>query len=129
MASVSPMTQAVRITTPAEQAWRVIRLLNVFRLLVPLVLLMVFFFDAPTRSVGSQLGVTFVTLVCRVHFFDVIEKTYDMRGAKRLTGFHRSAVNFFDSHNHIALSLAPPRFIHHRRLQRHAGPPPAHRRS
>jgi two-component system sensor histidine kinase PilS (NtrC family) len=47
------MAPAPRITTPAEQAWRVIRLLNVFRLLVPLVLLMVFFFDAPTRSVGS----------------------------------------------------------------------------
>ncbi|MBP9593428.1 MAG: hypothetical protein KBE42_15255, partial [Steroidobacteraceae bacterium] len=33
--------------------WRVIGLLNLFRLLVPMVLLLVFFFDAPTRSVGT----------------------------------------------------------------------------
>jgi two-component system sensor histidine kinase PilS (NtrC family) len=34
--------------------WRVIGLLNVFRLIVPMVLLLVFFFDAPTRSVGTE---------------------------------------------------------------------------
>ena len=33
--------------------WRVIGLLNLFRLLVPMLLLLVFFFDAPTRSVGT----------------------------------------------------------------------------
>jgi two-component system sensor histidine kinase PilS (NtrC family) len=41
--------------TPAEeQAWRVIGLLNVFRLIMPMVLLLIFFFDAPTHSVGSR---------------------------------------------------------------------------
>lgn len=34
--------------------WRVISLLNVFRLLAPMLLLMVFFFDAPTHSVGRE---------------------------------------------------------------------------
>jgi two-component system sensor histidine kinase PilS (NtrC family) len=34
--------------------WRVISLLNVFRLLLPMLLLLVFFFDAPTHSVGSH---------------------------------------------------------------------------
>jgi two-component system sensor histidine kinase PilS (NtrC family) len=53
MATVRPEGEQQRMMTPAEQGWRVIRLLNVFRLLVPLVLLLVFFFDAPTRSVGS----------------------------------------------------------------------------
>ena len=34
--------------------WRVLSLLNVFRLLLPMLLLLVFFFDAPTQSVGSR---------------------------------------------------------------------------
>lgn len=37
----------------SDLPWRVIGLLNVFRLIVPMVLLLIFFFDAPTRSVGS----------------------------------------------------------------------------
>jgi two-component system sensor histidine kinase PilS (NtrC family) len=37
----------------SDLPWRVIGLLNLFRLLVPMVLLLVFFFDAPTRSVGT----------------------------------------------------------------------------
>ena len=43
-------------TNPAdtELPWRVISLLNVFRLLLPMLLLMVFFFDAPTHSVGNH---------------------------------------------------------------------------
>jgi two-component system sensor histidine kinase PilS (NtrC family) len=39
-------------TAPAELPWRVIGLLNVFRLLVPMVLILVFFFNAPDRSLG-----------------------------------------------------------------------------
>jgi two-component system sensor histidine kinase PilS (NtrC family) len=39
----------------ADLPWRVISLLNIFRLLVPMVLLLVFFFDAPQHSVGSHL--------------------------------------------------------------------------
>ena len=38
----------------ADLPWRVLSLLNVYRLLLPMLLLLVFFFDAPTRSVGSQ---------------------------------------------------------------------------
>ena len=38
----------------ADLPWRVIALLNVFRLLLPMLLLLVFFFDAPTQSVGRQ---------------------------------------------------------------------------
>jgi two-component system sensor histidine kinase PilS (NtrC family) len=37
----------------ADLPWRVIGLLNVFRLLVPMVLILVFFFNAPDRSVGT----------------------------------------------------------------------------
>jgi two-component system sensor histidine kinase PilS (NtrC family) len=36
-----------------DLAWRVIGLLNIFRLLVPMVLMLVFFFNAPDRSVGT----------------------------------------------------------------------------
>src|SRR5262245_65961146 len=53
METAVPFEPRQAYTSPGEQAWRVIRLLNLFRLLVPLVLLLVFFFDAPTRSVGS----------------------------------------------------------------------------
>src|SRR5512134_2383640 len=38
---------------PADLPWRVIGLLNIFRLLVPMVLVLVFFFNAPGRSVGT----------------------------------------------------------------------------
>jgi two-component system sensor histidine kinase PilS (NtrC family) len=38
---------------PADLPWRVIGLLNIFRLLVPMVLILVFFFNAPGRSVGT----------------------------------------------------------------------------
>ncbi len=37
----------------SDLAWRVIGLLNIFRLLVPMVLILLFFFNAPERSVGA----------------------------------------------------------------------------
>jgi two-component system sensor histidine kinase PilS (NtrC family) len=40
--------------TSWDLPWRVIGLLNVFRLIVPMMLLLVFFFDAPTRSLGTH---------------------------------------------------------------------------
>ena len=52
---------------PADLPWRVIGLLNIYRLLVPMVLLMVFFFDAPTRSVGTLNPGLFLGM-CIVHF-------------------------------------------------------------
>lgn len=42
-----------RPASPAESPWRALSLLNVFRLLLPMVLLVVFFFDSPGSSVGS----------------------------------------------------------------------------
>lgn len=51
----------------AELPWRVIGLLNVFRLLVPMVLLLIFFFDAPSRSVGSWNPGLFIA-VCAIYF-------------------------------------------------------------
>ena len=43
-----------RTDEPTELSWRVLGLLNVFRLLVPMVLLLVFFFDAAQSSLGAQ---------------------------------------------------------------------------
>jgi len=40
-------------TVTAELSWRVIGLLNLFRLLAPMVLVLLFFFNAPNRSVGT----------------------------------------------------------------------------
>jgi len=54
-------------TVPADLPWRVISLLNIFRLLVPMVLILVFFFDAPTRSVGTTYPGLFLG-ICVAHF-------------------------------------------------------------
>ena len=50
-----------------ELPWRVLGLLNVFRLLLPMVLLLVFFFDAPTRSVGARQPGLFIG-ICVAYF-------------------------------------------------------------
>jgi two-component system sensor histidine kinase PilS (NtrC family) len=42
-----------RPASAAESYWRVLSLLNVFRLLFPMLLLLVFFFDSPSTTVGS----------------------------------------------------------------------------
>ncbi|HET7203798.1 MAG TPA: ATP-binding protein [Steroidobacteraceae bacterium] len=47
------IASAGRNPLDTELPWRVISLLNVYRLLLPMLLLMVFFFDAPTHSVGT----------------------------------------------------------------------------
>ena len=54
-------------TTAAELPWRVIGLLNIYRLLVPMVLILLFFFDAPTRSVGTAYPGLFLG-ICVAHF-------------------------------------------------------------
>ena len=56
-----------RTDEAADLAWRVLGLLNVFRLLVPMVLLLVFFFGAPQRSVGAQSPGLFIG-VCASYF-------------------------------------------------------------
>ena len=50
-----------------DLSWRVLGLLNVFRLLVPMVLLLVFFFDAPRRSVGTESPGLFIG-ICAAYF-------------------------------------------------------------
>ena len=50
----SGITPPSGISTAKELPWRVISLLNVFRLLLPMLLLLLFFFDTPTRSVGNH---------------------------------------------------------------------------
>jgi two-component system sensor histidine kinase PilS (NtrC family) len=46
----SPPAQSAETT---DLAWRVIGLLNIYRLLVPMVLILLLFFNAPDRSVGT----------------------------------------------------------------------------
>jgi two-component system sensor histidine kinase PilS (NtrC family) len=57
------------VTRPDKDdlAWRVIGLLNIFRLLVPMVLILLMFFDAPSRSVGAVLPGLFLG-ICVAHF-------------------------------------------------------------
>ncbi|MFO1392154.1 MAG: ATP-binding protein [Steroidobacteraceae bacterium] len=52
---------------PADLPWRVLGLLNIFRLTVPMVLLLVFFFDAPRRSVGAHSPGLFIG-ICAAYF-------------------------------------------------------------
>ena len=51
--AMKPGITAIQDAQP-DLPWRVVGLLNIFRLVVPMVLLLVFFFDAPTRSVGTH---------------------------------------------------------------------------
>ena len=51
----------------SDLPWRVVGLLNVFRLIVPMALLLVFFFNAPTRSVGTHQPGLFLG-VCVAYF-------------------------------------------------------------
>ncbi len=60
-------TPRTRTDEPTDLSWRVLGLLNVFRLLVPMVLLLVFFFDAPQRSVGARSPGLFIG-VCAAYF-------------------------------------------------------------
>ena len=50
-----------------ELPWRVLSLLNVFRLLVPMLLLLVFFFDSPSTTVGSVHSGLFIGVTVAVH--------------------------------------------------------------
>jgi two-component system sensor histidine kinase PilS (NtrC family) len=62
--------EALGLAQSAEQVdlpWRVIGLLNIYRLLAPMVLLLVFFFDSPRESVGSHLPGLFVG-ICAAWF-------------------------------------------------------------
>jgi two-component system sensor histidine kinase PilS (NtrC family) len=52
---------------PPDLPWRVLGLMNVFRLIAPMVLLLVFFFDAPTRSVGTHNPGLFIG-ICAAYF-------------------------------------------------------------
>jgi two-component system sensor histidine kinase PilS (NtrC family) len=58
-----------RPNTPSQEdlAWRVMGLLNIYRLLVPVVLLLVFLFDSPYRSVGAVNPGLFIG-ICAAYF-------------------------------------------------------------
>jgi len=56
----------------SDLPWRVIGLLNVFRLIVPMVLLLIFFFDAPTRSVGSHRPGLFLGIAVAYFIFGIV---------------------------------------------------------
>jgi two-component system sensor histidine kinase PilS (NtrC family) len=47
--------------------WRIIGLLNIFRLLVPMILMVIFVFDAPSRTIGSVYPGLFVS-ACAIYF-------------------------------------------------------------
>jgi two-component system, NtrC family, sensor histidine kinase PilS len=62
--------EAGKLAQTAEQVdlpWRVIGLLNIFRLLAPMVLLLVFFFNAPNYTIGGRLPGMFLG-VCAAWF-------------------------------------------------------------
>jgi two-component system sensor histidine kinase PilS (NtrC family) len=61
-----------RPTTPAESPWRVLSLLNVFRLLLPMLLLVVFFFDSPSTTVGSVHSGLFIGVTVAYFAFGLV---------------------------------------------------------
>ena len=61
-----------RPATPAESPWRVLSLLNVFRLLVPMLLLVVFFFDSPSTTVGSVHSGLFIGVTVAYFAFGLV---------------------------------------------------------
>lgn len=53
---MTEITRRPAVTTRSDDlAWRVIGLLNIYRLLMPMVLILLLFFNAPSRSVGTAL--------------------------------------------------------------------------
>ncbi|MCM2312353.1 MAG: hypothetical protein NDI84_13220, partial [Steroidobacteraceae bacterium] len=55
-----------------DLAWRVIGLLNIFRLLVPMVLILLLFFNAPNRSVGTTLPGLFLGIAVAYFAFGLV---------------------------------------------------------
>jgi len=67
MASFLRSNRRPEPATVAEFPWRVLGLMNIFRLTAPMVLLLVFFFDAPRRSVGALNPGLFIG-ICAAYF-------------------------------------------------------------
>src|SRR5512135_2430588 len=61
-------------SAPAEgdYGWRVISLVNVFRLLLPMLLLLVFFFDTPTQSIGREQPGLFLSVAVAYFAFALV---------------------------------------------------------
>jgi two-component system sensor histidine kinase PilS (NtrC family) len=55
-----------------DLAWRVIGLLNIYRLLVPMVLVLLLFFNAPNRSVGTALPGLFLGIAVAYFAFALV---------------------------------------------------------
>jgi two-component system sensor histidine kinase PilS (NtrC family) len=69
------MARNARSVTPQDTddlAWRVISLLNIFRLLVPMVLILLLFFNAPDRSVGATLPGLFLGIAVAYFAFALV---------------------------------------------------------
>ncbi len=63
---------AGRTASNIELPWRVLSLLNVFRLLLPMLLLLVFFFNAPTNSVGAHQPGMFIGIAVAYFAFALV---------------------------------------------------------
>jgi two-component system sensor histidine kinase PilS (NtrC family) len=69
------MAFPARPAAPKDQedlAWRVIGLLNIFRLLAPMVLVLLLFFNAPDRSVGSVMPGMFLGIAVAYFAFALV---------------------------------------------------------
>lgn len=70
------MTEITRRPIPSapsdDLAWRVIGLLNIYRLLVPMVLILLLFFNAPNRSVGTALPGLFLGMAVAYFAFALV---------------------------------------------------------
>ena len=66
------LKESLHGATGIELPWRVLSLLNVFRLLLPMLLLLVFFFNAPSNSVGSHQPGLFISVAVGYFAFGLV---------------------------------------------------------
>jgi two-component system sensor histidine kinase PilS (NtrC family) len=66
------LLDGVRPAPSVELPWRVLSLLNVFRLLLPMLLLLVFFFNAPSNSLGAHQPGMFIGIAVAYFAFALV---------------------------------------------------------
>ena len=74
----------------SDLSWRVIGLLNIFRLLVPMVLILVFFFNAPDRSVGTVHPGLFLGICVAYFTFALVAYSRSSGAGRRRSGWRSS---------------------------------------
>ena len=82
MAQVIEAGALARASEQMDLPWRVVSLINIFRLLAPMVLLLVFFFNAPNYTIGWRFPGMFLG-VCAAWFSVGVYKAIPWRQSSK----------------------------------------------